>query len=110
MEAEAYQSQFFQHQKMRQTKDTQRRLFQHVQHFSYQLACRWISINDIVEAGEDPRMLDNTHSLIGKQAAQSMSGIDANMWGKAVAQHIGQVVDQRRIAEVVDAAPIMPML
>ena len=48
--------------------------------------------------------------LIVKQAAYSTCGIGADVWREAVPPAIRQVVDQRRVAKMVFAAPVIAVL
>src|SRR5258707_9932441 len=94
---------------MGQPEDSQRSRFQRVKYRSEQFAELRKAIHNVIEAGKDPRMLNYLHGLVGKQGANLVPGIYPDVWRETVAKAIRQIIDQRRVAEMIHAAPVMPM-
>lgn len=98
---------FFDYQKVADTEHCQRRLLKSVGERSQAGPYDGLTGIDTIVAGEDLRVPLNKNRQPDKQIQKTALSIRSHMWGKLIAHEVGQIVYQRRIAEAVDALPVM---
>ena len=98
---------FFEYQKVADPEHCQRRLLKSVGERSQAGPYDGLTGIDTIVAGEDLRVPLNKNWQPDKQIQKTALSIGSHMWGKLIAQGVGQIVYQRRIAEAVDALPVM---
>ena len=66
--------------------------------------------DDVVITAKNAGVVHHAHRLPLKQAQQSPAGVDPHVRGKLIPPAVRQVVDQRCVAEVIFALPVVPVL
>ena len=92
---------------MTQAEGLQRGVFQRVEYPAQQRAQDGPSRHDVVEAGIDDAVM--YHACLGRieQGTQLRAGVGAHVRRQAIAQGVGQVVDEGGVAEMIAAAPVV---
>lgn len=85
-------------------------MFRDIQHGSDQPSQAGKPPDDVIITTEDPAVMDDLYWQIAEQRADLMTAVRANMRRESVTEYIREVVDERRIAEVILAAPVMAVL
>ncbi len=97
----------FEHKKVTDAKGRERRLLQGVSERSQEPSEGRAPGVDAVVAGKDLRVPPDEDRLSYEQVQEAAVGIGSHVRGKLAAQSVREIVDQRRIAEMVDALPVV---
>ncbi len=92
---------------MTQPEGLQRCVFQRIENAAQERAQAGPPRHHVVEAGIDDAVMHDARLGRIEQAAQPAGGVGAHVRRQAVAQRVGQIIDERGVAEMVAAAPVM---
>ncbi|RME60196.1 MAG: hypothetical protein D6790_09695, partial [Caldilineae bacterium] len=92
---------------MTDAEPSEGRLLQGVGEPAHPASQTWTARYDVVVARIDLGEADDPHRLAQEEAQQPARRIGAHMRRQPIAQRIRQVVDEGRVAEVVDAPPVV---
>ena len=97
----------FEYEKVTDAKCGKRGLFQRVSNLSQELPYGRTAGIDAIVAGKDLRVPPNENGQANEKIQEAAVGIGAHMGSQLIAQGVRQIVDQRRIAEMVGALPVV---
>jgi len=94
-------------QQMRQPKAACGRVFQGIGDAAQDAPQPGAARGEFIVAGVDLAVIDHAHRQAIEQAAQAGRGVRTHVRRQAVAQRVRQVIDERGVAEMVAASPVM---